>query len=168
MSTSTERARAWRAKHPDEYRERQRALMAKRRGAVPCPTAPAVDAVADSKPIVEPVGRVDVPLDAPLLTYSVANTAIKTPVSNDDRLATLLATGRAKARTQPEPVPEPDSTGLPYAVPPQGFDAWDANRRAHWVQSQDSWRGLLGDELAQERVDERLTECRTSTGRRKL
>jgi hypothetical protein len=109
MKTSTERAREWRAKHPEEYKERQRALMAKRRGSVAPPVVPVVKAEAVPVVVLSPE-----PGPAP---------AVKTPgvsESADAKLFRLLAAGKAAREAElagpaSEPASEPAAESMTRA-----------------------------------------------------
>ena len=97
MKSNTERSRDWRAKQPEEYREKQRALMAWRR--IKAKLAPPIDAVAGRPllpgPVTGPVGRVE------------TLPPIKAPVGDMAKLAELLARGRATVSHGPADNPSP-------------------------------------------------------------
>jgi len=98
----------------------------------------------------------------------VAPVAVKAPAETAaEKLARLLAAGRARVKSEPV-APEPeDGPALPYTIPPDGFDNLGPDRRSSWIERH--WGDLRRHgELAGEYADERLSECRTATGRRKL
>ena len=120
MKSNTERSRDWRAKHPEEYREKQRALMAWRR--IKANLAPPVDAVAGRPlmpgPVVGPVGRIETP------------PPVKAPMGNTAKLAELLARGRATVGQGPAASPSP---AVKARVPAEWRD-WSVERRRHWLK----------------------------------
>ena len=136
---------------------------------------PPVDAVAGKPllpgPVVGPVGRVDVlPADIEKEAVPVESGLVVVagrPLKVNAAMARFMAKPKSVeqvAEPEPESGSEPD--GLPYMMPPQGFDRWEPNVCAKWVDR--NWRDIPDDELKQEAVSERLAECRVRAGRGKL
>ena len=120
MKSNTERSREWRAKHPKEYLERQRAYMKWQRAKAKL--APPVDAVAGRPllpgPVTGPVGRVE------------TLPPVKAPVGDTVTLAELLARGRATVSQGPADNPPP---AVKARVPAE-WRAWSVERRRRWLK----------------------------------
>ena len=85
-----------------------------------------------------------------------------------EKMARIMAEGRAKMHPEPvlDPAPDADALTLGYPEPPTGFDGFKPDVQKRWIA--ENWAGLLGDDTADEQIAERLAEVRAKTGRRRL
>ena len=133
------------------YGKPWRVVVVRDVGELPGP-AP-VDCVA-AAPAPVLVGKVE-PIKAPAVVLDVAPVVAGAPCRMDAKTAALLARVNPAAESEPEP----GADLPPYTLPPDGFDRWPTDKRAGWIGR--NWGDLKRyGELAGEKAEERLEECR--------